>query len=136
MIREEIVKRGYKKYPRDIIEIVNDDGSITKEDCNCNLRNAYMQGLIDNNISLSTDVDEAAEKYVDKWYSIHGLDKESYPIDVEISKADFNAGAEWMAKQGITVKGIARPDDKEIWILQELEDIEDGDKVIVQIRKR
>ena len=45
-------------------------------------------------------------------------------------------GAEWMAGQGYTKEGIARPDDCEIWINFTDTDIRDGDEVIVQIRKK
>ena len=37
---------GNEKFPQDIIEIINDDGSITLEDVNFKLRKAYMEGLI------------------------------------------------------------------------------------------
>lgn len=97
MTREEIVKRAYKKYPQDIIEIVNDDNSITREDCNHNLRNAYMQGLIDNNISYSTDVDKAADEYTDNpanylEYSDDGWEDKT---DIDYVERAFKAGAEW-----------------------------------------
>lgn len=48
----------------------------------------------------------------------------------------FKAGAEWMAGQGYTKEGIARPDDCEIWVNFTDTDIRDGDEVIVQIRKK
>lgn len=78
MTREEIVKRSYKKYPQDIIEIINDDGSITREDCNYNLRNVYMQGLIDNNY-LANAVDFILEREQDNDYiceRLHEIPKE------------------------------------------------------------
>ena len=54
--------------------------------------------------SVSEDLEKAANTYVDNWYKLHNLDKESYPIDVEISKNDFKAGANWQKLQdmGIT----------------------------------
>ena len=51
---------------------------------------------------VSEDLGEAANTYVDNWYKLNNLDKESYPIDVEISKNDFKAGAKWQKEQGIT----------------------------------
>ena len=63
MTKKEIIKKGNEKFPQDIIEIINDDGSITREDVNFKIRKAYMEGLIDNNISLPSNLDEAAKKY-------------------------------------------------------------------------
>ena len=48
----------------------------------------------------------------------------------------FKAGAEWMAGQGYIKEGIARPDDCEIWVNLTGTGIKDGDKIIVQIRKK
>ena len=48
---------------------------------------------------VSEDLGEAANTYVDNWYKLNNLDKESYPIDVEISKNDFKAGAKWQKEQ-------------------------------------
>ena len=50
---------------------------------------------------VSEDLGEAANTYVDNWYKLNNLDKESYPIDVEISKNDFKAGAKWQKEQMI-----------------------------------
>ena len=50
---------------------------------------------------VSNDLEEAANTYVDNWYKLNNLDKESYPIDVEISKNDFKAGAKWHKEQMI-----------------------------------
>ena len=50
---------------------------------------------------VSKDLEEAANTYVDNWYKLNNLDKESYPIDVEISKNDFKAGAKWHKEQMI-----------------------------------
>ena len=48
---------------------------------------------------VSNDLEEAANSYIDNWYKLNNLDKKSYPIDVEISKNDFKAGAEWQKRQ-------------------------------------
>ena len=48
---------------------------------------------------VSEDLGEAANTYVNNWYKLNNLDKESYPIDVEISKNDFKAGAKWQKEQ-------------------------------------
>ena len=50
---------------------------------------------------VSEDLGEAANTYIDNWYKLNNLDKESYPIDVEISKNDFKAGAKWQKKQEV-----------------------------------
>lgn len=82
--------------------------------------------------SLPSNLDEAAN---DGWAlyeyreSPKGLYSNCY-ID------GFKAGAEWMAGQGYTKEGIARPDDCEVWVNFTSTDIKDGDEVIVQIRKK
>ena len=78
--------------------------------------------------SLPTNLDEAAWKYAD----------DSCFDDPEFTATmlAFKAGAEWMAGQGYTKEGIARPDDCEIWVNMTGTDINDGDKVVVQIRKK
>ena len=76
--------------------------------------------------SLPSNLDEAAEKIVRDWLA-YG--------DGEYKKLAI-AGAEWMAGQGYTKEGIARPDDDEIWVNMKNTDIKDGDEVIVQIRKK
>lgn len=87
---------------------------------------------------LSNDVDGAAEDMLDDaaydWVMGNfGNPKESlFDFDCRC----FKAGAEWMAGQGYTQEGIARPDDDEIWVNLKNTDIKDGDKVVVQIRKK
>ena len=82
--------------------------------------------------SLPSNLDEEAE---DSWAvyeyreSPRGLYSTCY-VD------GFKAGAEWMAGQGYTKEGIARPDDCEVWVNFTNTDIKDGDEVIVQIRKK
>lgn len=89
--------------------------------------------------SLPSGVDEAAEEYVDKWYSIHGLDRESYPIDVEVSKADFYAGVKWASEQGETAEvGYWNQRGLSIKLDKPLEKLgfEEGDKVTILINKK
>ena len=89
--------------------------------------------------SLPSGVDKAAEEYVDKWYSIHGLDRESYPIDVEVSKADFYAGAKWASEQGETAEvGYWNQRGLSIKLDKPLEKLgfEEGDKVTILISKK
>ena len=78
--------------------------------------------------SLS-NLDEAAEKYSENILA----NNEDLQDAIEDA---FKAGAEWMAGQGYTREGIARPDDCEIWVNLTDTDIKDGNKVIVQIRKK
>lgn len=88
---------------------------------------------------LPSNMDEAAIDFADN------ARKQLYSKDYAIASiADydhgcidgFKAGAEWMAGQGYTKEGIARPDDCEIWVNFTDTDIRDGDEVIVQIRKK
>ena len=44
---------------------------------------------------VSEDLEEAADKYVSNWYKKHDMEMEDYPIDVNVSKMDFKAGAAW-----------------------------------------
>ena len=136
MTIEEIIKRGNEKFPQDIIEIINDDGSITREDVNFKLRKAYIEGLIDNNISLPSNLDEAAEKTSQSAYSeptADGFAKRSF------FKRGFKAGAEWMAGQGQTFEahvdnGCAIASGVELpFVLWDT--YEDGDVLKVQLRK-
>lgn len=142
MTREEIIERGYGKFPQDIIEIINDDGSIMREDVNFELRKAYMEGLIDNNISLPSDLDEAAVSYANRLATD--------AIDHELIKGYFRAGAEWMAGKYKTLgeteiyledDGGEEPYTQE-WLdlatteFAVPEGFKPGDKVIVQIRKK
>ena len=81
--------------------------------------------------SLPSNLDEAAEE---NFETMEVLEHEN--IFEETHRKIFKAGAEWMARQGVTKEGIARPDDCEIWVNMENTDIKDGDEVIVQIRKK
>ena len=81
--------------------------------------------------SLPSGSDEAAEK---NFETMEVLEHEN--IFEETHNKIFKAGAEWMAGQGYIKEGIARPDDREIWVDLTDTDIKDGDKVIVQIRKK
>ena len=91
--------------------------------------------VLSQETSLPSNLNEAAMQFAQRAYS---------PFDdpYEVSKAFendvncFKAGAKWMAKQGYTQEGIARPDDDEIWVNIKDTDIKDGDEVIVQIRKK
>ena len=106
MTKEEIIKKGNEKYPQDIIEIINDDGSITREDVNFKVRKAYIQGLIDNNVNLPSGLDEAAEKYVS---TLCDRVDEGLRIDTTLESA-FKAGVEWHARQGQTFESVVWKD--------------------------
>ena len=41
-------------------------------------------------------INEKAEEYVDDYYQKLGISKDEYPTDVVISKADFEAGANYV----------------------------------------
>ncbi len=44
-------------------------------------------------------IKEKAEEYINDYYKRLGIDKNLYPIDVEISKDDFEAGANYVLEQ-------------------------------------
>lgn len=72
--------------------------------------NEYHQFIINECYKeepVSDELEEAANTYIDNWYKRNDLDKESYPIDVEISKNDFKAGAEWQKKQDQSIIELA-----------------------------
>lgn len=96
--------------------------------------------------SFPSNLDKVAEEYANKEFPDEpscgqfGTGDYEPPVDRsflrEIAKDSFKAGAGCMAGQGYTKEGIARPDDCEIWVNFTNADIKDGDKVIVQIRKK
>lgn len=154
MTKEEIIKKGNEKFPQDIIEVINDDGSITREDVNFKLRKAYIEGLIDNNTPLSglpisnAAVLSANRAVISRQSSIDGrvvynLDEKCFNHEDLVRQ--FKAGAEWMIKQGISAESEVCKLAERAWIKpineKQLEhDVYDnfvsGDKVIVQIRKK
>ncbi len=149
MTREEIIERGYGKFPQDIIEIINDDGSIMREDVNFELRKAYMEGLIDNNMPLPSNVDEAADAYANKEFPDEascgqwGTGDYEPPVDMEypreIAKDAFKSGAEWMAQQGQTFESVVRKDsDDELYVEADVDEnkFKMADNVIIQVRKK
>lgn len=73
---------------------------------------------------------EAAEHYASV------TDPEAHGVD--FIREVFISGAEYAMEQIMkdAVEGIARPDDCEIWVNLTGTDIKDGDKVIVQVRKK
>lgn len=95
--------------------------------------------------SLPSDLEEAAERY--------GTGKHPMsPIGANESACDFKAGAEWMASQGASFEDVIEmcycnkkpmglsgdniSITKEIEVLMQSHRIGDGDKVIIQIRKK
>ena len=108
MTIEEIIKKGNEKFPQDIIEIMNDDGSITRKNVNFKIRKAYMEGLIDNNIPIPSNIDDAAEEWAKSVYGNPGKSA------VSISGAfGFKSGAKWMAQQGETQEHFVNIFDSE-----------------------
>ena len=97
--------------------------------------------------SLPSNLDEAAEDYEEnKVHSISalGTDKDGFAYYMRTGTSfndAFKAGAEWMARQGITKEAVIGMATEEISInvsqqtLDEL-DLCPGDKVVVQIRKK
>lgn len=90
--------------------------------------------------ALPSDLDEAAEEYADynsqRWHE----DGDVYYDHNKIMDA-FKTGAEWMVGQGVSVDASVVPYDDGLGLNMSDEDIlsgifKDGDKVIVQIRKR
>lgn len=137
MTREEIIKRGNEKFPQDIIEVINDDGSITREDVNFKLRKAYMEGLIDNNIPLPSNIDEAAEKCAGKVEFTANYNDEW--INHEDIFNTFKSGAEWMAHQGQTLDSFIWMDEDDKLFIEAFVDenkFKMADNVIIQVRKK
>jgi len=137
MTIKEIIKRGNEKFPQDIIEIVNDDGSITREDVNFKIRKAYMEGLIDNNIPLPSGLDEAAQKIEDH-YDVgeeHGY-LCCHRGDI---KDAFKSGAEWHAQQGQTFESVVWQDSEDGLYVEAYVDeskFKMADNVLIQVIKK
>lgn len=98
---------------------------------------------------LPSDLDEAAEEYGRKEYShaIHFWDEGLSKNKPEVMKEDFvdsfKAGSEWMAGQGFSFEDEVYYDgttpfvkDADFDIIELKDSVKDGDKVIVQIRKK
>lgn len=88
--------------------------------------------------SLPSDIDETAEKlYPMTTTPPTPIEVAAYHNAAQQKLRDaFKAGVKWLAGQGYIEEGIARPDDCEIWVNLTGTDIKDGDKVIVQVRKK
>lgn len=95
MTKEEIIQKGEKKFPPVFIEEIKDDGTIARTDLNATIRLAYIQGLIDNNCLLPSELDEAAHKYA-------GSENPTCPCEECLIKT-FKTGAEWTARQGVSL---------------------------------
>ena len=134
MTLKEIIKKGNEKYPQDIIEIINDDNSITREDVNFKVRKAYIQGLIDNNVSLPSGLDEAAFAYEDSSeYPPANQEEERMVYDA------FKAGAEWHARQGQTFESVVWKDGEDgLYIEADVDEnkFTMADNVVIQVIKK
>jgi len=123
MTREEA-----RKHLIDWINYVNDPSLVAFINEPCSSEEILEAMIIDaealSQYSLPEDLDEAANSYASKTEC------------AVVACRGFKAGAKWMAWQGYIKEGIARPDDREIWVDLTDTDIKDGDKVIVQIRKK
>jgi len=134
MTREEIIKKGNEKYPQDIIEIINDDGSITREDVNFKIRKAYMEGLIDNNIPLPSGLDEAATSFAQQRFP---EDNQAYAR--RCARIGFKAGAEWHARQGQTFESVVWQDSEDgLYVEADVDEskFKMADNVVIQVIKK
>ena len=141
MTKEEIIQKGEKKFPPDIIEEIGEDGSIVQTDVNATVRHAYVQGLIDNNCQLPSDIDEAAE--FDKMFEDFC---DQHPDGLTLNEcAEFfydkgkQVGAEWMAGQGETLESLIwRDEDDKLFIEAFVDEnkFKMADNVTIQIRKK
>lgn len=106
MTKQEIIEKGQKKFPPDIIEEIEEDGSIVQTDVNATVRYAYIQGLIDNNCPLPSDIEEAAEKCRWEIEEHCAIDDRGNPLysECDVENA-FKAGAEWNDKQYHKIEG-------------------------------
>ena len=140
MTKEEIIKKGNEKFPQDIIEIINDDGSITREDVNFKIRKAYMEGLIDNNISLPSNLDEAAKKYGHEEPILpEGYNDGDIPLYERWTTDAFKAGVEWHARQGQTFESIVWKDSEDGLYVEAFVDeskFKMADNVLIQVIKK
>lgn len=141
MTQEEIIKKGNEKYPQDIIEIINDDGFITREDVNFKIRKAYMEGLIDNNIPLPSGLDKVAEKI----YPMTTTPPTSIEAAAHYNAAQqklrdaFKTGAEWHARQGQTFESVVWQDSEDGLYVEAFVDeskFKMADNVLIQVIKK
>lgn len=114
----------------EILEAITDDKTMPF------IQPEQLAGIVDFVIknykpSLPSNIDEAAKKWNEEHFRL-----EYYQTPKDAMSRSFKAGAEWMAGQGYTKEGIARPDDCEIWVNFTDTGIKDGDEVVVQIRKK
>ena len=89
-----------------------------------------MEGLIDNNAPLPSDVDEAADTYANKYDDINSNAK---------AYVAFKAGAEWMAQQGQTFESVVWMDEDDKLFIEAFVDenkFKMADNVIIQVRKK
>ena len=147
MTKEEIIKKGNEKYPQDIIEIINDDGSITREDVNFKVRKAYIPGLIDNNVNLPSGLDEAAVlsangSVISRQSSIDGrvvynLNEKCFNHEDLVKQ--FKKGAEWHARQGQTFESVVWKDSDDGLYVEAFVDenkFKMADNVVIQVIKK
>lgn len=134
-IREEVERRMncFKNERNTLLKASDNNLSLGARIAMCEEILSFIDSLQEE--PVSEELEEAANTYVDNWYKLNNLDKESYPIDVEISKNDFKVGAKWQKEQLIkeAIDGIARPDDDEVWCDLKSFSLKDNDKVKIII---
>ena len=127
MTREEAI---------DILHKMSKDnfyGNHVQEACKIGIE-ALSNGILLYNLN------EAAEDYCNRqpgWENKMDWPEEK---DKEECRRDFKAGAEWMAGQGETIgtfiEKITNDEEEFLGILVDTDTFKEGDKVIVQIRKK
>lgn len=93
-----------------------------------------MEGLIDNNVPLPSNVDEAAEEYAPD-FSNDFASKAA----VDAVRDAFKNGAEWLAQQGQTLDSLIwRDEDDKLFIEAFVDEnkFKMADNVIIQVRKK
>ena len=53
----------------------------------------------DSELKTDNDLEKAAHYYVEGWYKERDMDMDAYPMDAQISKEEFIAGANWQKQQ-------------------------------------
>lgn len=95
-----------------------------------------MKKYIDSE-KLTAEIEIRIESWATREkYALPGPDKDIYQSRVTELTDLLSFIDSLQAEQGYVLEGIARPDDYEVWVDLKNTDIEDGDEVIIQIRKK
>lgn len=131
MTQEEIQQKAYEVYPLDLDRHLIIEGE--PYDNNKEKREAYIRGLTDSKPELPSNLDEAEFKYAQSLDEIPANQEEEKMI-----YDAFKAGAEWMARQGISCECEITKDFGISFLKEPFEKSarEMEGNVVVQIRKR